>query len=448
MVVGGFFREVCVMFWKIKYFISKSVWLYPAVYSILSLLGAGLVVLLDARQWVSLSNVLPGFLLTSVGLSKTILGIVATSLLTMTTFTFSTTMVVLTMYSSQFSPRTVENFLSDKNTMETMGTFIGGFIYAIVSLFFMKQRLEGELVVAATLAIIYMALCLIRFIRYILHVGSFIQTHNLIDRLSTEAMKKIEEYRILLERGTILPLNHSTKQAFTIQVKSRDNGYIQYVDYDAMMKIAEKIAGVIVIDKITGQFVTDTSRLFSVHLKEEVELEEVQLTNLLKCVTIGKKQTELQDFNFSIQKIVETALRAISPGINDPNTAIHCLRILGVLLGKLADLEKGYLAMESDKKSAAIYMEIIDFEKEIYFTFYQLVHYGSSDISVMISLLKALRLVMEKASSKNRSVILNFLDYVWEKIDPSLLTGYDLKMLEHEKEEIIRPSRFSPVGNA
>lgn len=435
------------MFWKIKYFISKSVWVYPAIYSILSLFGAVMVVLLDTRHWIILGNVLPGFLFTSVGLSKTILGIVATSLLTMTTFTFSTTMVVLTMYSSQFSPRTVENFLSDKNTMKTMGAFIGGFVYAIVSLFFMKQRLEGELVVAATLAIFYMAFCLIRFIIYVHHVGSFIQTHNLIDRLYTEAMSKIEEYRNLLETGTILPLDHSPKQAFTIYVKSRENGYIQYVDHDAMMKVAEKIPGIIVLEKITGQFVTDTSRIFSIHLKEEVELEETRCANLLECVTIGKKKTELQDFNFSIQKIVETALRAISPGINDPNTANHCLRMLGVLLGKLADLEKGYLARESDKKSAAIYTEIIDFEKEIYFTFYQLVHYGRSDVSVMISMLKSLRFVMEKASSENRSVILNFLDYIWEKIDPVLLTGYDLKMLEHEREEIVRPSRFFPMDN-
>ncbi len=436
------------MFWKIKYFISKSVWVYPAVYSILSLIGAVLVVLLDTRQWVSLSNVLPEFLFTSVGLSKTILGILATSLLTMTTFTFSTTMVVLTMYSSQFSPRTVENFLSDKNTMKTMGTFIGGFVYAIVSLFFMKQRLEGELVVAATLAIFYMALCLVRFIRYVHHVGSFIQTHNLIDRLYTEALSKIEEYKNLLERGTILPLNHSPKQTFTIQVISRESGYIQYVDHDAMMKVAEKLSGVIVLEKITGQFVTDTSQIFSIHLEEKIELEETQIVNLLKCVTIGKKKTELQDFNFSIQKIVETALRAISPGINDPNTANNCLRILGVLLSKLADLEKGYLARESEEKTAAIYIEIIDFEKEIYFTFYQLVHYGKSDVSVMISILKALRFVMEKASSENRSVVINFLDYVWGKIDPALLTGYDLKILEHEREEIIRPSLFFPVDNA
>ncbi len=436
------------MFRKIKYFISNSVWVYPAVYSILSLIGAVLVVLLDTRNWIILGDVLPGFLFTSVGLSKTILGIVAGSLLTMTTFTFSTTMVVLTLYSSQFSPRTVENFLSDDNTMKTMGAFIGGFLYAIMSLFFMKQRLEGELVVAATLSILYMALCLIRFIIYVHHVGSFIQSHNLIDRLYIEAMSKIEEYRNLLESNTILPPDHSPKQAFTIQVKSRGNGYIQYVDHDAMMKVAEKISGVIVLEKITGQFVTDTSRIFSVHLKEKIELEETQLANLLKCVTIGKKKTELQDFNFSIQKIVETALRAISPGINDPNTANNCLRILGVLLGKLADLEKGYLARESDKKTAAIYVETIDFEKELYFTFYQLVHYGKSDVSVMISLLKALRVVMEKASSENRSLILNFLDYMWEKIDPALLTGYDLKMLEHEREEIIRPSRFFPVDNA
>lgn len=425
------------MLQKIQHYIRKSVWLYPALYAILSFWGALLVVFLDSGQWIRLDTVLPEFLLTSVDLSKTILGIVAGSLITMTTFTFSTTMVVLTMYSSQFSPRTIKNFLSDDETMKALGVFIGGFIYSIMALLFMQDSLDYQLVMAATLSIAYMLICLVQFIRYVHHVGSLIQTNNLIERLYDEALDNISRYKELLDRGRILPSIHCPDFQFVIRIKSRKNGYLQLVDSTAMMAVAEEMSGVVIFEKVVGQFVTDTTQIFSLYLGKEMETDDNHVSRLLECVTISNEKTEIQDLNFSIQKVVEVALRSISPGINDPNTANHCLRILGVLLGKLADMKKGYLLLESDQQKAAVYLESIDFEKALYFTFYQIVHYGKSDVSVMISLLKALRFAMEKASGENRQVILDFLDYVWKKIDPQLLIGYDLEMLQQEKTEIL-----------
>ena len=96
----------------------KSVWIYPSIISFISLVGAVLVGMADSGSFLNLPGIVPEFFLTSVDLSKNILGVIAGSLITMTTFTFSTTMVVLTTYSSQFSPRTVENFLSDDDTMK------------------------------------------------------------------------------------------------------------------------------------------------------------------------------------------------------------------------------------------------------------------------------------------------------------------------------------------
>ena len=173
----------------------KSIWIYPAIISTLSFFAAIGMGFLDSGVFIKLYEFAPSILLTSVDLSKNILGVIAGSLITMTTFTFSTTMIVLTTYSSQYSPRTMENFLSDDRTMKSLGVFMGGFLYSIMTLLFMRRSLGEQLVIASSLAILYAIVCLVEFIRYIQHFASYIQTTNLISRLKDEAEKTIEDYK-------------------------------------------------------------------------------------------------------------------------------------------------------------------------------------------------------------------------------------------------------------
>jgi len=423
---------------KILLNLKKSVWLYPALISILSFFLALIVVFLDGGYLINLELFLPDIFLTSVELSKTILTVIAGSLITMTTFTFSTTMVVLTTYSSQLSPRTVENFLADDDTMKALGVFMGGFVYAMMTLLFMRSALGDRLVIAATLGIGYSIVCLAQFTMYIHHVGSYIQINNLIWRIFKGTEKRIEDYRNLLDKGQIITELEIPGNNFKLHVASNRNGYIQLVSHDKIGKIARDLNGIIIFEKVIGQFVSDSTNIFTLVFKEEVELEEDNISKLQNYVTIGYEKTEWQDFNFSIQKIVEIALRAISPGVNDPNTANHCLKMIGIMLGKLADLKNGYLVINEDEDefSRAVF-EAIDFEKELYFTLNQIVHYGRSDVSVIISVLKALRFAMEKATPENRKVIVTFVDLVFEKVETEIKNDYDKGLLEHERKEIL-----------
>ena len=422
---------------KIKLRIKKSIWFYPALYTFYSLLLSIFIVMADSGIWISLDKSISKLFLTNIDLAQAILGIVAAALITITTFTFSTTMVVLTMYSSQFSPRTVENFLSDENTMKALGIFMGGFVYSVITLLFIRQDMVGQFVIAGTVAILYMLFCLVRFTMYIHHVGSYIQTNNLIERLESDADLRIEAYRRLLGKGTVIPFTYGYETPYLYNIKSSLSGYIQLVDYDTLSGIAEEKNGVIIFKKIIGQFVTDETVIFSIFFIKPTDFDDEFPARLRSCLTIDKEKTEMQDFNFSIQKIIEIALRAISPGINDPNTARHCLRITGVLLGKLADLSSGYLVFEkSDEKEGRLIIEVIDFKKELYFIFSQIIHYGRQDVTVLISFLKSLRFIAEKASNQNYLEILSFMDYAWEKIDVSKMTRMDREMLEHEKNKI------------
>jgi uncharacterized membrane protein len=426
------------MFNKLLLIFKKSIWLYPAMISLISFFGALFVVYLDSGIYINLTEFLPSILFTSVDLSKTILTVIAGALITMTTFTFSTTMVVLTTYSSQFSPRTVENFLSDETTMKTLGIFTGGFVYSITALLFMRITLGEQLVVSATLAIIYSLVCLAYFILYITHVGSFIQTNNLIERLYVSALKRIEEYKDLIEDKDIVEREIKETEDLIIRITSRDNGYIQLIDHGKISEIASEINCLLVFEERIGSFVSDSTVIFTLHLNENTEYKQDYTEKLLETLTIGMGKSEIQDFSFAIQKIVEIALRAISPGVNDPNTANHCLKIIGILLGKIAELKDGYIIFkENDNKEGKAIFRTISFEKEIYYTLYQIVHYGKSDISVMLSMLQGLLFSIEKSRIENQKAIVSFVDYTWNKLDSGLKEGYDNILLEKARNKII-----------
>lgn len=424
------------MLQKIVLKFRKSVWIYPSIISFISFIGAMGIGMVDSGSYIVLSEIIPDTFLTSVELSKDILAVIAGSLITMTTFTFSTTMVVLTTYSSQFSPRTVENFLSDDNTMKTLGVFMGGFLYSIVALLFMRSSFGDQLVIAATLGIVYAIVCLVQFTMYIHHVGSYIQTNNLIDRLRQMAEKKVDEYISLINKGTCVEKSTWERGDLVLSIRSKKEGYIQLIDHNGIFNAAKEIKGTVVLHKLNGEFITDETIVFSIYFYEEVKVDEDSIGELLSCLTLGKQKSEIQDFNFSMQKIIEIALRAISPGINDPNTASHCLRIIGVLLGKVVQVEGGYMIYQEEEDYPKVAFEIIDFKRELRTSYDQILHYGKEDVSVMLDLLISMRFIAEKASNQNKKVLDDYLQHVWTVLKKTHLNDYDLVFLEKEKENI------------
>ena len=417
--------------------LKESLWLTPAVISLLSFALALVVGILDSEIYISLSDHLPPIMLTSVELSRTILGVIAGALITMTVFTFSTTMVVLTTYSSQFSPRVVKNFLMDENTMKTLGIFMGGFIYSIMTLAYMRNGVGSNTVIAAMIGILYILFCLIHFLKYINHVSSYIQMNNLIDRLLKEAMEEIGDYKIFLKKGIIEQNLSILKKLPTRDISVNKNGYIQYIDYDKLIRISKDHGVHIVVNKIPGIFITESTPVISIFAQGEIIKDQTIDDELRACFDVGKEHAQKQDFVYPIQKISEIAVRAISPGINDPNTAIHCLHIMGTLLAEAASIEKGYLVIAKEEKILGAF-EVVDFAQVLYHCFYQIIHYGKEDISVMVGLLRALRIVQESASADNKELLKEFIDYLWEKIKPEGKVDFERKWLEIERNKLNR----------
>ncbi|MDW7658978.1 MAG: DUF2254 domain-containing protein [Bacillota bacterium] len=410
--------------------------MYPAIYSLASLALSLAISFVDQHYTDVIADHTSGLFFTNQALAQAVLGIIAGAFITIATFTFSTAMVVLTMYSSQFTPRVVENFLSNQTTMKSFGVFLSGFIFAITSMLLIKTRPSGDLVISASFGVLYVIVGLIYFLIFINSVSTQIQASGLIMRLHKEATVRIRQYCDFVERASVMTpeeLQAKTSDQPTRDVYSLSDGYIQEINYIRLQHIAREHDCIICTNKVVGQFISSETRIISLYHKGE-EKDQETLNEIQQCFLVGNKRTEEQDFSFTIQKIVEIALKALSPGINDPNTAIHCLNIIGLLLRDLADNPQGYIVLRSKDTENFVACEAYDFPILLYDAYQQISYYGQADAAVMIGLYKSLRFAKAKASPENLRGIDQYAEHLFAQVQRH---GFDPLAAEKIAKEYI-----------
>ena len=419
--------------------IKSSIWLYPAIYSLMAFLLSLGISIIDKRYSVEMSYYLGDIFYTTSSLAQAVLGIVAGAFITIATFTFSTTMLVLTMYSSQFTPRVVENFLNNKTTMKSFGVFLSGFIYAITSFLFINTGEDGNLVIAASVGVIYVIVGLVYFLIFIHNVSTHIQASDLIFRLHDEAMKRVRQYRDSIKESKIISkaeMKRMIKGKKLIDIYGQSDGYIQEIDYHRLQKIAEELKCIICFEKVVGQFVVTETKIMTIYVDGDKTFDDAIINRIHEAIWIGSKKTQTQDFSFTIQKIVEIAVKALSPGINDPNTTIHCLKIIGVLLRDLADIDDGYVYLQNEESGYIIY-EAYDFEVLLYDAYNQIMFYGQYDASVVIAGFKSLRFVRDKASEENIKFVDAYAKHLLEKKTIQNHDKLDFEKIQKEYLDLI-----------
>ncbi|MCI3922565.1 DUF2254 domain-containing protein [Paenibacillus sp. TRM 82003] len=417
---------------------KKSFWFTPGCFSLAAGALALLVDYMDSHQAM---RWLPPLLLTKVDLAISILTALTTSLLTMTTVTFSIIMVVLTTYTSQFSPRTLSSFIRDKVAQRIQGVFLGGFVYSILSLFLLKHSYEEELVFSATLGVVLSIFCLSYFIHFIHHVATSIQVNHLAVQLADQAIdlaKRIAQERAeprLAEREEALRPN---ADADLVVVAAGKHGYVQYIDSHGLVKLGDEVELRLLLLPRIGGFVAADTPLFQIRPMAGAPLRLDSLERRLRdLVTLGSDRTAAQDISYSIERLAEIALRAISPGINDPNTAIYIIRELGRVLSEVVRIcDTGMIHYAGRAGPIRLTVDVPNIEEVLYKTFYQICHYGRADISVMCAILEALAWIAERNEENVRKQVRTFGDYVYDAIDRTRLHRLDTRFVREKLEQL------------
>lgn len=411
--------------------VKNSLWLLPSVYSGIGLSLAIITTTIDTYYLKNFVHFVPDILLTSVELAITILATLSSALLTMTTFTFSIIMVVLTTYSSQFSPRALPNFMTAKTTMRVLGIFLGGFVYSIYSLLFMRKSIDHEFVISAVLGVFFAIICLLFFIHFIHYIGKSIQVDFLIEKLTKETLHssqmvkdRITRRELVIVRDFIIPYPY--KRTY----ENKNTGYIQTVEIDELILFASSQNLYIEVNYKIGEFITEGSILFTIYSDTE-RIDDQILQQCESHITVSDQRSTSQDISFSFQKLVEIALRATSPAINDPFTAKHCIQNIGKLLSEVSPFLEGHMLFKDKDEKARLFIPMESLGNLLYFTFYEFDLSKRKDLSVLGEIFDALITTAQKSSKENRQILWRFSSYItYEFYENNRLHDFDKEFLQ------------------
>lgn len=408
--------------------IRDSFWFIPAVYGIVSILVVVLITIIDGWLVGSFKDDLPKILLTTSKVATDLYASLVTGILTMTTISFSVIMVVLTTYSTQFSPRVLQDFMRSRTTQHVLGVYCLGFVFALLHLLMAgKESSVIGPIVMVIVAIINLAF----FVYFIHHSAQWIQVNNLIAKIRTDGSRVIKSMYVKKDFFEYENWNEEELKklhSYNIRtIEAYDSGYIQKVDWNQLVKQATSQGCILQVHAQIGDFVTTGLPIMSV-----IETAECEDNHQFKqFLVIGNERTDLKDVEFILQKLVEIALRAISPAVNDPHTAINCLNRIGALLSEIGSTynENRYYA-DKDKKLRVI-CEPKRFEDYLYKSFYQIRHYGKDDVSVLYAMIEVLYKIAVVSKLPIKQKVWKFHYYVMDVIDWNSFTNLDRMHLEH-----------------
>jgi uncharacterized membrane protein len=404
---------------KVVINIRGSFWYLPTLYSIAAFILALLTVRFDFFMTAhkGLLKLVPALLLSNESLAQMLLSSISAALLTMTAISFSSILVVLTTFLSNFSPRTMQNYITDHSTQRVLGIFVGGFVYTVILLLLLKNTQNKSIFLSPSFAILVTFICLTAFIFFIHHTSKWIQVGILISSISSETEKLIKETFMNKVQDEGSNLNEANMDFFEdekpLQLKAELTGYINGIDEAALMKIATHYDSIVRLEKNRGDFVNSDSHLFSVWNGKSDEM----IHEFNDCVSIEPSRAPYQDVEFGLRKLVEIALRAISPAVNDPNTAVNCIEEIGSLLSKLGKKQLPQTMKFDEFGKLRLISEQPLFSDYMYFSFYQIRHYGNEDISIVRSMLKAFIQIAEENDHDIREVVWEFSSYIMEGVE-------------------------------
>jgi uncharacterized membrane protein len=340
------------------------------------------------------------------GVAQIILSSIATSIMTVVSIVFAILLMTLTLASTQFSPRILVSFVRDRTTQWTLGIFLGTFSYCMAALP-AARALPHPFVPAATVsgAMLLALGCVGWLIYFIHHVSQSISVNHIVDRIARETELVINEYMpyprnpFHLDNSDDVPLNQAGAA-----VLSQKSGYIRYVDINRLIALAKEYGIWMRLERRVGHFVTAGVPIIRVSKPERITAERE--IHLLAAFDMGPTRTMQQDVEFGIIQIVDIALRAISPAINDPSTAISCIdqlsRIVIYWLGREPTKRQYY----APPHVLRLVVPWITLKGLIDTAFDQIRHYAVADAAVSLRLIRAFNDIATAAKRENEKSLL------------------------------------------
>ena len=429
--------------------LNSSLWFVPTLMTVVAIGLAYGMVLLDlyfGREWITAYPLLFG---AGADGARGMLTAIAGSMITVAGLTFSLTLATLAQVASQYTPRLLRNFMRDRTNQVVMGAFVSVFVYCLVVLRTIRGGDEGAFVPSLAVVVgLVLALGSIgMLIFFIHHIASSIQAANVIARAADETARLLEKTFPLDPEApapTGGPDNPAALAALRWTVVTAPvTGYLQGVDYAALLAVATSADAAVQMACALGSFVAEDAPLATVAAYSGSNIEPATLSAVRTCYRIGSQRTLDQDVGFGLRQLVDIALKALSPGINDTTTAVQCIDRLGALLALLAPRVLGVPILGADGR-ARVLVESADFTAYLGTAFDQIRASATGNVAVYVRLLTALRTVATRIGhhADRRPAVQQQAALTLAAAEKTLATPYEMAQVRaHYRrfEDALRP---------
>ena len=369
--------------------------------------------------------------------AREVLSTIAGSMITVAGVAFSITIVGLTLASTQFGPRLLRNFVRDLGNQVVLGTFVSTFVYCLLVLRTVRGGDGAEFVpyLSVTLGVAFALASLGVLIYFIHHVAGTIQAEHLIAAVAGELETAIEQMfpeklgepgpQDLAESPGEAPEETAGEAAF---VESDRSGYVQAVSDDDLVSIASEEDLVLELLQVPGHFISHGGALARVW--PPVRAGGVE-DRVREAFIIGRRRTPTQDPEYAVHSLVEIGVRALSPGINDPFTAMACLDWLGAALSGLAERRIPSPYRHDGRGRLRVIARGTDFPQMADAAFNQIRQYGRGSVSVLLRLLDTIAAIAGHVRrAEDRASLLRHADQVAQDAREALANERDLHEVE------------------
>ncbi len=436
----------------IKYWdgVRSSFWFVPAL---MAAVAVGL-----AFATVALDEAIAGHLAAGPELgysggaegASLVLSTVAGSMITIAGVVFSMTLVALSLASSQLGPRLLRNFMRDTTNQLVLGTFVATFVYCLLVLRTIRRADEVAFVphLSVTIGVLFALASLGVLIYFIHHVSVSIQADVVVARVGADLLRGIDRL-FPQQMGRAEPRPEDTRSGAGVPnefdrearpVGAIEDGYLQFVDADALMALATQEKMLFRLERRPGQYVVMGCPLVTVWPGNRVT--EALEARVNAVFILGPQRTAAQDIEFAIHQIVEIAVRALSPGINDPFTAITCVDRLGSALRRLAqrDMPSTYRFDEQDR--LRVIVPAVTFPEIVNAAFNQIRQYARSSAAVTIRLLESIAVIALAAGrAEDRAALHRHAEMIVRGAREGLPEDWDRREAEERYQSVVRALR-------
>ncbi|MDO5047560.1 MAG: DUF2254 domain-containing protein [Anaerococcus sp.] len=369
--------------------------------------------LIDYR-YPSLKRGIPDIFLLSADVTSSFLSNLSGTFLTVATFTFTTILTVLNKYSGSLTPRIVQDFIDKPNVLSLFGVYIGGFFYTVLALF-MVQNIDSKIpLLAGTLAVFYALGAMVSFILFVRRVLRDIKFSNVIESVYDNAHGLVLKEADRRRESSRFDLKSYEDE---IKIYANATGFLYDIDHKNLIDSLSDIKSQLVIEKKIGEYVARGMYIAKLYVYDKMDFEgedkEEFLEKLSASLLINVSKNDFEDYHHELTNLVEISMMALSPGVNDPNTAIEAIRKISSLLGDLFSSKNSYVLLNENDNSKIIYKSYT-VKEELYNSFAQIIHYGKEDPMVARAILNGLYLVYMLAEESVKSEVREFMDYTYE----------------------------------